>query len=302
MLFDNDTARWRAVCERRADADGAFVFSVRTTGVYCRPSCPSRRARRDNVAFHDTPSSAEQRGFRACLRCLPRDVSASAAAVATLASIARFVIAHANETITLAQLARRAGLSTFHGQRSFKATFGISPKHLQTEARVERFKRQLRAGRDVLTAAMEAGFSSTSRLYDALDKRLAMSARSYRSGGAGERVGHRAFETEHGFILVGATERGPCFVDVGEDREALLAALSSEFHQANCSQIKLTDAEPWRSYERSLASKIIAPHRELPDDLRRVALRAAASFALREDAARRPTRASSPGERSPSAP
>lgn len=302
MRYDTDTARWRAVCERRADADGAFVFSVRTTGVYCRPSCPSRRARRDNVAFHDTPSSAEQRGFRACLRCLPRDASASAATVATLASIARFVIAHANEPLTLAQLAKRAGLSPFHSQRLFKATLGISPKQLQTEARVERFKRQLRAGRDVLTAAIDAGFSSTSRLYDALDKRLAMSARSYRSGGAGERVEHRAFETEHGFILVGATERGPCFVDVGEDRDALFSALTSEFHQANCSPVERTTAAQWRSYERALASQIASPHRELPDELRRVALRAAASCALREDAPTRPTRASSPVARSPSGP
>ena len=147
---------------RDARQDGRFVFAVRTTGVYCRPSCPSRRPRRDSVEFFADPREAERAGYRACLRCKPTEISAQAQYVLR----ARQLLDNAEGVVTLAQLSKRVGLSPFHLQRLFKRATGLSPREYQSARRMQHVKTELRKGEDVTTALYDAGFSSPSRLYE----------------------------------------------------------------------------------------------------------------------------------------
>ena len=166
---------------RDARQDGRFVFAVRTTGVYCRPSCPSRRPRRDSVEFFPDPREAERAGYRACLRCKPTEISAQAQYVLR----ARQLLDNAEGVVTLAQLSKRVGLSPFHLQRLFKRATGLSPREYQSARRMQHVKTELRKGEDVTTALYDAGFGSPSRLYEKSDQQLGMTPGTYRRGGAG---------------------------------------------------------------------------------------------------------------------
>ena len=162
-LFDDDP-RWAQVLARSAEAEGRFVYAVKSTGVFCRPTCPSRRPRRDQVRFFDHAAAAERAGFRACLRCKPagaRPVTDGAKAVAKAAAYLR---GHADETVALSDLAALTGLSPSHLQRAFTAHTGVSPREFQAACRAERFRASLRARRDVTTATYEAGYGSPSRV------------------------------------------------------------------------------------------------------------------------------------------
>jgi AraC family transcriptional regulator of adaptative response/methylated-DNA-[protein]-cysteine methyltransferase len=268
--FDTDAARWNAVCERDPSADGAFVYSVRSTGVFCRPSCPSRRARRENVAFHSKAADAIAQGFRPCLRCAPTAVDLRAA---EMTAVARYIREHADETLTLATLAARAGLSPFHFQRTFKAVLGVTPKQLQSAARAERFKRALRDGQSVIDATFDAGYGSTSRVYGALDAAGAMTPSDYQKRGRGERVRYALCESAVGLVLMAATERGVCSVTLGESEEALVAALRDEFSEAEVarSSADARSLEPWLQALRAYIARESA-RPELPLDLRGTAL------------------------------
>ncbi len=178
--------------ERDARQDGRFVFAVRTTGIYCRPSCPSRRPRRDSVEFFPDPRQAERAGYRACLRCKPTEISSQAQAVTR----ARQLLDEAEGMLTLAELSKRVRVSPFHLQRLFKRATGLSPREYQSARRMQQIKHGLRKGDDVTTALYDAGFGSPSRLYEKSQQQLGMTPGTYRRGGAGHYRGvwHRSLD------------------------------------------------------------------------------------------------------------
>jgi AraC family transcriptional regulator of adaptative response/methylated-DNA-[protein]-cysteine methyltransferase len=228
-LHDPEAA-WTAVLDRDPRFDGRFVYAVETTGVYCRPTCPSRRPARRHVRFYPAPAAAEEAGFRACLRCRPKDGETPAAAAIERARA--FLEAHPEEAITLARLGNEVGLSPSHLQRAFKAVHGISPKDYARARRAQRFKAEVRRGRSVTDALYEAGYSSGSRLYEDAGPRLGMTPAAYRRGGQGVRIAYAIAASAVGRLLVGATDRGVCVVQLGESDAALEDSLRREYPKA----------------------------------------------------------------------
>ena len=221
--------RWDAVQNRDRSADGRFVYGVTSTGIFCRPSCPSRRPRRDRVKFFDTAIAAAHAGFRACLRCDPASATPSDDAIARASD---YLTRHADETVALATLARVARISPFHLQRRFKRALGVSPREFQAACRAERFRRELRSGRDVAGAIYEAGYGSPSRVYEAAPTGRGMTPATYRRGGAGAEVGFVTLRCPLGWLLVAATPAGLCAVKLGDSARALEAELRCELPQA----------------------------------------------------------------------
>ena len=238
---------WQQVMVRDARQDGRFVFAVRTTGVYCRPSCPSRRPRRDSVEFFPDPREAERAGYRACLRCKPTEVSAQTQYVLR----ARQLLDNAEGAMTLAELSKHLGLSPFHLQRLFKRATGLSPREYQSARRMQQVKTELRKAGDVTTALYDAGFSSPSRLYEKSDQQLGMTPGAYRRGGAGAAITFAITPTPLGRMLVAATERGLCSVRFGESATEMERDLREEFHAAT---LHRDDAAMRRYVEPLLAS------------------------------------------------
>jgi AraC family transcriptional regulator, regulatory protein of adaptative response / methylated-DNA-[protein]-cysteine methyltransferase len=239
--------KWQQVLARDARQDGRFVFAVRTTGVFCRPSCPSRRPRRDSVEFFAGPREAERAGYRACLRCKPTQMSEQAQHVLR----ARRVLDNAEGVVTLADLSKRVGLSPFHLQRLFKRATSLSPREYQSARRMQRIKAGLRKGEDVTTALYDAGFSSPSRLYENSTQQLGMTPGTYRRGGAGATITFAIASTPLGRMLVAATDRGLCAVRFGESATELERAVREEFHAA---VLHRDDAAMGRYIEPLLAS------------------------------------------------
>ncbi|QDU23654.1 bifunctional DNA-binding transcriptional regulator/O6-methylguanine-DNA methyltransferase Ada [Urbifossiella limnaea] len=219
-----DDDRWAALASRDPAADAAFVYSVRTTGVYCRPSCPARRPNRANVRFHDTAVAAERAGFRACKRCGP-----AAGHGAAVAEACRRLAA--DEPPDLAALADAAGLSRFHFHRVFKSVVGVTPKAYAAAERGRRAREQLAAGASVTAAA--AGFGSASRFYAAAPAALGMAPAAYRAGGRGEVIRFAVGDSSLGRVLVAATAVGVCAVFLGDDADELTAELRRRFPKAD---------------------------------------------------------------------
>src|ERR1022692_3787746 len=238
---------WQQVMARDARQDGRFVFAVRTTGIYCRPSCPSRRPRRDSVEFFPDPREAERAGYRACLRCKPTEISAQAQYVLR----ARQLLDNAEGAMTLAELSKHLGLSPFHLQRLFKRATGLSPREYQSARRMQQVKTELRKAGDVTTALYDAGFSSPSRLYEKSDQQLGMTPGAYRRGGAGAAITFAITPTPLGRMLVAVTERGLCSVRFGESATEMERDLREEFHAAT---LHRDDAAMRRYVEPLLAS------------------------------------------------
>ncbi|HWR36783.1 MAG TPA: methylated-DNA--[protein]-cysteine S-methyltransferase [Clostridia bacterium] len=214
----SDERRWTAVLNRAREFDGAFVFGVTTTGIYCRPSCPARRPNRANTRFFSSPAEAERAGLRACLRCRPKDAERT---VAVVESVCRYLEAHVDEKVTLAALGRFAELSPFHLQRLFSQQVGVSPREYQEAYRFTKFKSGLKGG-SVTNAFIDAGFSSSSRVYETARMRLGMPPRRYGAGAPGEPLRFKTFNSAVGEVLVIASSAGVCsvqFVD-GEMPEA----------------------------------------------------------------------------------
>jgi len=220
--------QWQQVMARDARQDGRFVFAVRTTGIYCRPSCPSRRPRRDSVEFFADPRRAERAGYRACLRCKPTEISAQAQAVTR----ARQLLDEAEGVLTLAQLSQRVGVSPFHLQRLFKRATGLSPREYQSARRLRQVKHGLRQGDDVTTALYDAGFGSPSRLYEKAGQQMGMTPGAYRRGGEGIVIQYAVVSSPLGRLLVAATTRGLCAVRFGENVGELERELREEFSAA----------------------------------------------------------------------
>ena len=204
------------------------MFAVRTTGVYCRPSCPSRRPRRDSVEFFASPLAAERAGYRACLRCKPQQISEQAQYVLR----ARKLLDDSDTTLTLQELSRRVGLSAFHLQRLFKRATGLSPREYQSARRTQHVKARLRDGADVTTSLYDAGYGSPSRLYESARRQFGMTPAAYGKGGAGERIAFTTADCPLGVMLAAATHRGVCAVRFGEDGSQLECELREEFHAA----------------------------------------------------------------------
>ena len=226
----NDTARWAAVLSRDPAADGSFFYGVSSTRVYCRPTCPARRPKRDRVTFFDTPEQAERAGFRPCLRCRPRDDRPRAALEEAVAH-ARRLLDTAGPAPTLAQLGEAVGLSPHHLQRLFKRATGVSPREYAATRRVERLKEELRRGLSVTQALYEAGYGSARALYDQASAHLGMSPGAYKRGGLGITIRYVFAATPVGPVMLAATAKGICALRFGE-RNQLLAELRSEFPRA----------------------------------------------------------------------
>ena len=221
-------ARWDAVVARDARRDGEFVFAVSTTGVYCRPSCAARRPRRENVQFFTAPDAAEKAGYRACLRCKPKASSGNAEAD-TVKAICRFIEQHLDEPLTLGRLAKEFRQSPFHLQRRFKAVLGITPREYADASRLRTLKRSLQAGDSVTTAMYDAGYGSSSRLYERTASQLGMTPDKYRRGAIAATIRYVCTDSPLGRMLISATDRGICSIQFARKDTELIEGLKREF-------------------------------------------------------------------------
>ena len=236
---------WNAVRTRDRAADGKFVYAVRSTGVYCRPSCPSRKPRREQVEFYSLPEAAEQKGFRACRRCQPRAVRLRDPRTEAVARVCRAIEARIDadgvdaasaiedeSRLTLNSLSGSVGMSAYQLERAFRKIMGISPRQYADAQRMRRLKSKLKKGDDVTTALYDAGFGSSSRLYERAPSQLGMTPATYRQGGAGMQINYTVVGSPLGRLLVAATTRGISALYLGKDDAALAAALQKEYPRA----------------------------------------------------------------------
>ena len=223
---------WQAVMERDSHANGRFVYAVRSTGIYCNPSCPSRRPRREEVVFFPLPSAAEEAGFRACKRCRPPESAVADPQVELVQRACRYIEQHLDDMPGLAELGGQVNVSPFHLQRVFKRVMGISPRQYAEARRLGQFKEQLKEGETVTQALYEVGFSSSSRLYERAPDQLGMTPTTYRRGGPGMSITYTIVDSALGRLLVAATDKGICSVCIGDDDAKLEAALWQEYPRA----------------------------------------------------------------------
>jgi AraC family transcriptional regulator of adaptative response/methylated-DNA-[protein]-cysteine methyltransferase len=273
-------AAWAAVEARDAGMDGRFVYAVTSTGIYCRPSCPSRRPRRDRVAFFAAPEGAEAAGFRACRRCRPRSAGPSEAA-RTVRLVREYLDAHLDETVTLEELGREVGLSPWHLQRTFKQQTGMSPKNYVQARRAERLKARLQEGETVTTATYEAGYGASSRLYEQAGRRLGMTPGTYRRGGAGLDIRYAVVASPLGRLLVAATPRGVCAVTMGDDDRTLEAALRDEYPKARLDRIE-GEGDDFAAWVEAVVASLDGAPLTLPLDLQGTAFQQRVWRALQE--------------------
>lgn len=229
--FAHDEERWAAVVRRDQQADGLFYYAVQTTGVYCRPSCPARRARRENVQFHTTCAAAEQAGFRPCKRCRPQEAALTAQHTVAVERACR-LIEHADAAPCLAVLADAVGMSRYHFHRVFKAMTGVTPKAYATAQRAQRVREELSRTATVTDAIYGAGFQSNGRFYATSSEVLGMTPTSFRAGGQGASMRFAVGACSLGAILVAATVRGVCAILLGDDPETLVCDLQDRFPKA----------------------------------------------------------------------
>jgi AraC family transcriptional regulator, regulatory protein of adaptative response / methylated-DNA-[protein]-cysteine methyltransferase len=266
----NEDRCWTAVVKKDRKQDGQFFFGVITTRVFCRPSCPARMPLRKNVRFYETSEQALRDGLRACLRCRPLDRADERAHASKIRALCRYIRDHADQSLTLDVLAARAQLSRFHLQRTFKAIVGVTPKDYVEGCRVGKLKSRLRLKRSVTDAVYESGFGSSSRVYERADTRLGMTPSAYRSGGSGATISYAARDTPLGWLMIGATRRGLCFVQFGESSLQLLAALRQEYPNADIEQMGEQYRAEFERWMKALTAHIegFAEAGDLPLDVR----------------------------------
>jgi len=274
LTYPDDEARWQAVLERDPAADGAFFYGVRSTGIYCRPTCPARRPRRDTVAFFDAPEIAEQTGFRPCRRCYPNEVSVQQHAVAHVQRL----LDTTEPTPSLHELGKAVGFSPFHLQRVFKRATGLSPKQYASAQHAGRMKAELKKGTNVTNAMYEAGYGSSRALYDTAREEFGMRPSTYRHGGQGERIAYALTDSPLGRMLMAATDKGVCAVKFGEDA-SLVHELQAEFPRATLTH----DAQSVQPHTRAVLDHLAGRQArlDLPLDLRGSAFQERVWAALR---------------------
>ena len=266
----SDDQLWQAVVAKDARFDGQFVFAVSSTGIYCRPSCPSRRAHRERVRFFELPEVAEQAGFRACLRCQPKRARVMDPHMELVQRVCRVLNSNDNdETHKLADLASHAGVSVFHLQRTFKRVMGISPRQYLAARRIDNFKELVRKGDTVTTALYDSGFNSSSRLYEHASEELGMTPATYSRGGRGVQINYTIVDSSLGRLLVAMTERGVCAVRMGDSDAELESDLRKEFPEAQITRADSLLGEPVKKILNHLDNN--EPHLDLPLDIRATA-------------------------------
>jgi AraC family transcriptional regulator, regulatory protein of adaptative response / methylated-DNA-[protein]-cysteine methyltransferase len=267
--INSEETLWQAVLERDASQDGHFYYGVLSTGVYCRPSCSSRRPLRRNARFYQTPAEAEAAGLRPCKRCRPLELSGDPMA-RKVEELCRYIETHADEGLKLEALAKRVHTSPFHLQRSFKAVLGVSPKQYVEAVRLRSLKAGLREGGSVTQAIYDAGFGSASRVYERAAGRLGMTPRQYRAGGKGVVISHASARTPLGLLMMGATDRGLCFVQFGESEKALRERLQTEFPGAVLQHMDPKAGAPFAKWMQALSAHLAGDTTKLkvPADLR----------------------------------
>ena len=262
---------WRAVEGRDARFEGTFFYGVRSTGVYCKPTCPSRRPRREQVSFFASCDDAEGAGFRACLRCRPRKTGARDPRVEFVLRACRAIEAHAEGSPSLEELGAELGVSPHQLRRTFKSVAGITPRQYAAAHRLQMFKSRIREGDGVAGAMYEAGYGSSSRLYENASEKLGMTPATYRRGGKGMNINYTVVDSSLGRLLVAATGRGVCSVQFGDSDEELSAALAAEYPSAAV----VRDGAGLGEWVKTLLRHVEGeqPELDLPLDLRATAFR-----------------------------
>ncbi len=264
----HEEALWQALACRDATYDGVFFFGVRTTGVFCRPGCPSPVPKRENVVFAFSAATLQRAGFRACRRCRPGEPERPDASVSAVVRLCRF-IEESSGMPTMMELAECAGMSESAVGRLFGEALGVTPREYADAHRRERFRKALRRGADILDATYDSGYGSSSRVYEGSNGHLGMTPRTYRDAGKGQRIGFTISETPLGYLLVAATTKGISAVKLGDDADALLTELRHEFSRADLHE---GDGE-LSSWTDSLVGYLSGrlPWPELPYDVRATA-------------------------------
>lgn len=279
--FTSDVERWDALLRRDRAADGVFWYSVRTTGVYCRPTCGVRLPLRGNVEFHDTREAAELAGFRPCKRCRPREETLDERRSAAVIRACREIEASEDRVLDLDTLAASAGMSRFHFQRLFKATTGVTPKRYADTLRGQRLSAGLADGVPVARAFGSVGLAPSGHSHHTATERLGMSPRTYLKGGQGETIRYAISKCTLGAVLVAASAKGVCAIHLGDDPEALIRELQGRFPQAKLAPGG-PDFEKTVAIVLSLIDKPPGPHHpELPLDIRGTAFQQRVWQALR---------------------
>jgi AraC family transcriptional regulator of adaptative response/methylated-DNA-[protein]-cysteine methyltransferase len=264
----SDERMWQAVVCRDPDYTRHFVYGVLSTGIYCRPGCPSRLPNRSNVRFFLKPAEAEGMGLRPCRRCGPSGLAGKQKQIEMVSRVCAYLDTRTDETPSLEELGRLVSTSPWHLQRTFTRLVGISPRQYVQAKRLGRFKRQLKKW-NVLQALYEAGYGSTSRVYEAGKASLGMTPATYRKGGEGARINFAIVDSPLGYILVAATSRGICRISIGSEKRELSADLTREFPRAEITRDEKRIAPLARKVIGLLEGKL--PHRDLPIDVRATA-------------------------------
>ena len=269
MWKDTQDELWQAVIAKDSSFDGNFVFAVSSTKIYCRPSCPSRRPRRERVSFFRLPEAAEQAGFRACRRCHPKRTTSTDPQIEMVQRACRYIESQDENSVTLADLGEHVGISAFHLQRVFKKIMGITPRQYADACRIGKFKTRVRECGSVAGAMYDAGFSSSSRLYAHAPAELGMTPATYGHGGRGAFINYTIAPCSLGLLLVAATERGVCAVKLGDSDETLAADLSKEYPLAEIHRADSTLSEPLDQLLNYLSGR--RPDLQLPLDIQATA-------------------------------
>jgi AraC family transcriptional regulator of adaptative response/methylated-DNA-[protein]-cysteine methyltransferase len=262
---------WEALQHRDRSFDGKFFFGVLTTGVFCRPSCACRPPLRKNVRFFLNAADAERAGLRPCLRCRPLALETISAE--RIKTVCDYIRSNLHLPLQLNDLSDRAGLSPAHFQRTFKTVVGVTPRQFVEACRLETLKDQLRDGPSVTDAIYEAGFGSSSRVYERVDTRLGMTPAQYRSGGKDIGISWVAIDSTVGRMMIGATDRGLCFVQFGDRDEDLLEMLRSEYPAAHLEPMREPFPAEFKNWMTALQNHLSGqqPRLDLPLDLRATA-------------------------------
>jgi AraC family transcriptional regulator, regulatory protein of adaptative response / methylated-DNA-[protein]-cysteine methyltransferase len=278
MNIISEETFWQAVLDRDPNFDGKLFYGVHSTGIYCRPTCPSRRPNRSQVSFFTSSEAAATNGFRPCKRCHPEQTIAPTQE--KILSACRYIEAQSDRIPTLIELGTQVAMSPTHLQRVFKQMIGVSPFEYGEAHRLQRLKQQLHQGEEIAIALYSAGYGSSSRLYEAAPEQLGMTPATYKKHGFGEEIRYATAHTPLGFLLIATTNCGLCSVQLGETAEALETELQAEFQKA--SLIKADDQlQDWiQTFVNYLSGRLPLP--ELPCDVRATAFQIQVWQALRK--------------------